>query len=184
MIFLVQIHKAYEPKLNPYSELSTKWVWCVSWEHQYLCSPRGLIGTVVERAQSAGSFENILILKSPQTSINSFNWNIKFKFKTLVISKFVFLEKTIKEALKNEAKYERHLSEVKTKNFRYSHLWILSKNCPILLDSFFKNPNNRRRKSSLVSHSMLLLYIGHRRNSFWSCWTYLVLLTSDRRIEW
>ena len=145
-----------------------------------------LICTVVERAQSAfnqlgPSFENIL--KSPQ----SINWQfILFKSNIiLVISKFFYLEKTIKEALRNEeAKYERHLSEVKTKNFRYSHLWILSKNCPILLDSFFKNPNNRRRKSSLVSHSMLLLYIGHRRNSFWSCWTYLVLLTSDRRIEW
>ena len=133
---------------------------------------------------------------SSVTSIECFdNWlsenifeihSIQFKSNIiLVISKFFFLEKTIKEALRNEeAKYERNLSEVKTKNFRYSHLWILSKNCPILLDSFFKNPNNRRRKSSLVSHSMLLLYIGHRRNSFWSCWTYLVLLTSDRRIEW
>ena len=57
-----------------------------------------------------------------------------------------------------EWRHERHLSEVKTKNFRYSHLWILSKNCPILLDSFFKNPNNRRRKSSSIAFNVIIIY--------------------------
>ena len=57
-----------------------------------------------------------------------------------------------------EWRHELHLSEVKTKNFRYSHLWILSKNCPILLDSFFKNPNNRRRKSSSIAFNVIIIY--------------------------
>ena len=128
----------------------------MSWEHQYLYS----CGASAISFQSAGSvfwkYFEISSINSNQLTIHS----IQFKSNIiLVISKFFFLEKTIKEALRNEeAKYERHLSEVKTKNFRYSHLWILSKNCPILLDSFFKNPNNRRRKSSSIAFNVIIIY--------------------------